>query len=198
MPADTLPSATPAPPTTQHFPRPVIKGEQCSGFGAFTVCASSVLAPWRDVTYGPANMFDDRLDTAWVEGADGDGIGERFTVKFDTVTAINGVSLLNGYHKSNELFHKNGRVASGDCRSGFSPKEGLIDMGTSFDCFDPRSWLGAEGLTSRQVRNRGILQAAMAKAGFQPYRREWWHFSYPAGDAGAAFDFSVSETALPD
>ncbi len=85
-------------------------GEQCTGQGFVTVCASSVLDPWRDVTYGPANMFDNKLDTAWVEGVDGTGNGERLIFEFDTEQMVEGISMLNGYHKSNDLFAKNGRI----------------------------------------------------------------------------------------
>jgi len=75
---------------------------------------------------------------------------------------------------------------------------GVLDMGTSFDCFSPRSWVGAKGLGPIQRRNRGLLADAMLAAGFQPYRKEWWHFSLPAGDAGAAFDFPARRADIPD
>lgn len=75
---------------------------------------------------------------------------------------------------------------------------GVLDMGTSFDCFSPSSWVGAKGLSTTQRRNRGLLADAMLAAGFQPYRKEWWHFSLPEGDAGAAFDFPARRTDIPD
>jgi len=75
---------------------------------------------------------------------------------------------------------------------------GVLDMGTSFDCFSPRSWVGAKGLSTIQRRNRRLLADAMLAAGFQPYRKEWWHFSLPAGDAGTAFDFPARRSDIPD
>ena len=75
---------------------------------------------------------------------------------------------------------------------------GVLDMGTSFDCFSPRSWVGAKGLSTIQRRNRQLLADALLAAGFQPYRKEWWHFSLPEGDAGQAFDFSARSTDIPD
>ena len=109
-PAIDLPPSRQAPTPAAALPRPSMPGEQCTTQGFVSVCASSVLAPWRDVTYGPANMFDNKLDTAWVEGVDGTGAGERLIFEFDTEQTVEGISLLNGYHKSNDLFAKNGRI----------------------------------------------------------------------------------------
>lgn len=86
---------------------------------------------------------------------------------------------------------------TGDCRDTAATL-GVLDMGTSFDCFDQRSWVGAKGLSKVQRQNRKRLTDAMISAGFQPYRKEWWHFSLPAGDSGTAFDFPVNTKSLPD
>jgi D-alanyl-D-alanine dipeptidase len=74
---------------------------------------------------------------------------------------------------------------------------GVLDMGTSFDCFSPRSWVRASGLSAAQRQNRKLLSDAMLAAGFQPYRKEWWHFSLPEGDAGRPFDFPARRTSIP-
>lgn len=74
---------------------------------------------------------------------------------------------------------------------------GVLDMGTSFDCFSARSWVGAKGLTKAQRNNRKVLADAMRSAGFEPYRKEWWHFSLPEGDAGEAFDFPARASDIP-
>lgn len=74
---------------------------------------------------------------------------------------------------------------------------GVLDMGTSFDCFSPRSWVGAKGLSKAQRGNRRLLGDAMQAAGFEPYRKEWWHFSLPEGDAGQAFDFPARASEIP-
>ena len=87
---------------------------------------------------------------------------------------------------------------TGDCRTGTAPEENLIDMGTRFDCFDVKSWYAAKGPTTAQAGNRKRLRDAMIAAGFKPYAREWWHFSYPPGDPGKAFDFPVSLEAVGD
>ncbi|WP_417310102.1 M15 family metallopeptidase [Devosia sp.] len=87
--------------------------------------------------------------------------------------------------------------ATGDCRDT-AATAGVRDMGTSFDCFDPRSWVGAKGLSKAQRANRKALTDAMVSAGFKPYSKEWWHFSLAAGDAGTAFDFPANAASLPD
>jgi zinc D-Ala-D-Ala dipeptidase len=55
--------------------------------------------------------------------------------------------------------------------------DGSLDMGTGFDCFDPRAQLNASGLTGRQRANRMLLTTLMNQAGFAGYRYEWWHFT---------------------
>lgn len=80
------------------------------------------------------------------------------------------------------------RATRGRCTDGEPGASGLLDMGTQFDCFDPMSGAEARDLTRAQRRNREILRRAMTAEGFRPYRREWWHFSYPPGDPGVAYD----------
>ena len=65
-----------------------------------------------------------------------------------------------------------------------------LDMGTGYDCFDPKSHTSADELPQDQKSLRATLVAAMRAQGFQNYPREWWHFSYPHGN-GAAFDVPV-------
>jgi D-alanyl-D-alanine dipeptidase len=66
------------------------------------------------------------------------------------------------------------------------------DMGTRFDFFSPKSWPSDISVGKAVRRNRALLAAAMARAGFQAYDKEWWHFTlrnepFPAG----YFDFPV-------
>lgn len=51
-----------------------------------------------------------------------------------------------------------------------------VDMGGGFDLMDERSHHNAPGLTEEQQRNRRVLCAMMAYAGFAPYECEWWHY----------------------
>ncbi|WP_089154154.1 M15 family metallopeptidase [Micromonospora sp. NBS 11-29] len=53
-----------------------------------------------------------------------------------------------------------------------------VDMGTGFDCFDPRAHT-ADALISDTARaNRALLRELMTAQGFDNYPREWWHYRY--------------------
>jgi len=52
-----------------------------------------------------------------------------------------------------------------------------IDMGSPFDYFGEKSWLGYRGLSSQQRANRLLLKSIMEAHGFRSYRREWWHYT---------------------
>lgn len=67
-----------------------------------------------------------------------------------------------------------------------------IDMGTSFDCFDPLSHTKAAGLAPEQERWRKLLTDAMAQHGFRNYAKEWWHFTYLPERRGRSFDRPVT------
>ena len=106
---------SPAPPVASTprspVPRPSTAAETCQVVaGGHTYCVSSVLAPQYGFTYNPVNLTDGRLDTAWVEGKTGDGIGEWIVMIPAAGKRVRGFELLNGYHKNNDLFQKNGRV----------------------------------------------------------------------------------------
>lgn len=70
--------------------------------------------------------------------------------------------------------------------------DGLPDMGTAFDCFDPRSAIDAD-VGPEATANRARLREAMERNGFAPYRAEWWHFRLVEQPyEGAAFDAPVA------
>lgn len=52
-----------------------------------------------------------------------------------------------------------------------------IDMGTGFDCFDPRAHTADSRITGTARENRQLLRRLMTDAGFVNYDREWWHYS---------------------
>ncbi len=56
-------------------------------------------------------------------------------------------------------------------------RDGSLDMGTGYDCFDPMAHLMVSGLTGQQRANRMLLATLMNQAGFAGYRYEWWHFT---------------------
>lgn len=83
------------------------------------VNASSNLTPEGSNNYG-VPMLDDGLPaTAWVEGKDGDGVGESITFSFPKKyfegegmkdIPFWGFMILNGYHKSQKAWKENGRA----------------------------------------------------------------------------------------
>ncbi|MER2559417.1 MAG: hypothetical protein ABTQ32_01780 [Myxococcaceae bacterium] len=60
--------------------------------------------------YHPTYVLDDDPSTAWVEGVDGDGVGQSLTVKVSTLNKARAVRLVitPGYQKSKTLFAANG------------------------------------------------------------------------------------------
>jgi len=83
-------------------------------------------------------------------------------------------------------------VAACNERGSLRFRDGSLDMGTVYDCFDPKAHMMASGLTGQQRANRMLLAALMVQAGFAGYRYEWWHFTlrdepYP----NTYFDFPV-------
>jgi hypothetical protein len=92
-------------------------GAGCSlacGIG-WTVGASSELESRSGFTYRASNLSDQDVTTAWVEGVPGDGEGEVITALFldgpegETVP-FRGLTLMNGYAKSEGAWESNGRV----------------------------------------------------------------------------------------
>ena len=88
--------------------------------------ASSFLSQDKyNLAHTPERVIDNKLDTAWAEGAAGDGIGECLYMIFDDDYIVSGFSIYAGYHKSKDLYYKNGR-----------PKEIEIEFadGTTLNC----------------------------------------------------------------
>jgi D-alanyl-D-alanine dipeptidase len=55
-------------------------------------------------------------------------------------------------------------------------EDGTVDLGTGFDCFDPRAHFTFADIGAAARANRTLLRDAMVRQGFVPYDREWWHF----------------------
>lgn len=79
-----------------------------------TIVASSVLG----ATYQGSNLFDGKTETAWVEGAKGNGIGEWIKIKLDakkvspssTPFSVFEVGIIPGYAKSKKTWEENNRL----------------------------------------------------------------------------------------
>lgn len=79
------------------------------------------------------------------------------------------------------------------CKAGGGAREdpAEVDMGTSFDCFDPASWTRSAGLSATQRGNRRRLVEVMGRFGFRNYHREWWHFTFNSAGAAPALDRAI-------
>ncbi|MEW6280568.1 MAG: hypothetical protein AB1758_18230 [Candidatus Eremiobacterota bacterium] len=81
----------------------------------WTVSASSHLSPQGKNRYDAQQTNDGKLGTCWSEGSDGTGNGEWLEFRFDDLhqenLAVDGFLIANGYHKSNQAWFDNGRVA---------------------------------------------------------------------------------------
>ena len=65
-------------------------------------------------------------------------------------------------------------------------------MGSGFDLFGLKSWPTSLDVSTEARAYRMLLQLLMRKHGFEPYPKEWWHFTLknePFPDT--YFDFPV-------
>ncbi|MEO1054149.1 MAG: discoidin domain-containing protein [Bacteroidota bacterium] len=62
--------------------------------------------------YAPENLIDRDHTTAWVEGKEGEGIGEWVEFEFNENVIISGIAILNGYTKSEGTYVTNNQVKS--------------------------------------------------------------------------------------
>lgn len=70
---------------------------------------------------------------------------------------------------------------------------GLVDMGTDFDDFSPRSpAFATDGVSAAAQANRARLRDAMTAGGFTVYDGEWWHFDGP----GAAVERPIVDVPI--
>ena len=104
------------------------------------------------------------------------------------------VTLAPGQKAVDPKPHPAGPIADCTAEAGKRTPDDSVDMGTAFDCFDKKSHTLAPKITAEQRRWRSVLVKAMSSRGFHNYPREWWHFSFGAGDAD---DFDVPITARP-
>jgi D-alanyl-D-alanine dipeptidase len=141
----------------------------------------------------------------------GSGKGEAATVRFHPAIPRNRLVTL-GYIASRSA-HSRGHAVDltlvaiprretpafvpgqiyGACNASIEARapDDSLDMGTGFDCFDVLSH-GSAAVSAAQAKNRQTLAKTLTGAGFAPYHREWWHFSFPAGDPGRIFEVDIA------
>lgn len=52
-----------------------------------------------------------------------------------------------------------------------------VDMGSSFDLFDPISNHNSPLISVVQLKRRNLLKSVLIGSGFKSYSKEWWHYS---------------------
>ncbi|MHA7776172.1 NADase-type glycan-binding domain-containing protein [Roseibium sp. M-1] len=113
-PATSQASLTPSRAEPAALPVPSYSGGTCSDAVAagsrLRICASSVLDPQYGNRYGPGNLSDGNLATAWVEGVTGTGAGQRVLIAFDRPRRLAGFEVVNGYAKNRDIYRKNARL----------------------------------------------------------------------------------------
>ncbi|WP_069999272.1 NADase-type glycan-binding domain-containing protein [Cellulosilyticum sp. I15G10I2] len=80
----------------------------------FTIEASSIFSEKvnnNTIIYTPLALCDSDFTTVWVEGADGDGVGEWITIDNEQQFDLDTIQLTNGFTKNEDLYYKNNRIA---------------------------------------------------------------------------------------
>lgn len=88
-----------------------------------------------------------------------------------------------------------------DCTAPYGQRwrDGALDMGTGFDCFDERAHTDNPMINAGARDNRQTLSRAMEKEGFNGYSKEWWHFTYSGeGSPKNVMDFPVTLLGASD
>lgn len=70
--------------------------------------ATSSLSEYN-MTHSPERIFDGDISKAWVEGVNGQGIGESITLYFNREYVLSKVVIHAGYQKNSEIYEKNSR-----------------------------------------------------------------------------------------
>jgi zinc D-Ala-D-Ala dipeptidase len=81
-------------------------------------------------------------------------------------------------------------VDAGAVKADGSP----IDFGTEYDFLDPRSHTENPAMSAEVLASRRKLKAAFEAAGFENYRREWWHYTYKTAQTGRAANAPVTQS----
>lgn len=87
-------------------------GDQAKAALSITATASSTRVPLKSYTYEAAQVLDKNLQTAWIEGVPGPGLGEWIRCDFDREVKLNRITLTPGYFKNPSIWKQNNRLAA--------------------------------------------------------------------------------------
>jgi hypothetical protein len=120
--AQELPLTTAEVWAADELAEPMLEGEVFAGCSlgcalGWTTTVSSFLPRQGSNSYDVVRIEDGRAGTAWVEGVEGDGAGERVTFTLDPEGLPRGESVplwgfevVNGYARDERTWRNNGRV----------------------------------------------------------------------------------------
>lgn len=74
---------------------------------------------------------------------------------------------------------------------GLARDGALLDFGSRFDLFDPRSATASTAVPAPARANRARLAALMARHGFANYPREWWHYTLTSAKGLKPLDVDI-------
>jgi D-alanyl-D-alanine dipeptidase len=76
-----------------------------------------------------------------------------------------------------EIYRRGDKLRSCLLPFGVRFRDNSINMGTGFDCFDPKANTFHNNLTEIEKKNRKILYDVMTQNNFNNYEKEWWHYT---------------------
>lgn len=106
----------------------------------YGVNASSTLRPVE--TYNADKAKDWERGTAWVEGKEGDGVGEYLVLKLKKPAPITQIGLIPGYAKSRDAYFNNNRVAqmTAVINGDYKVTSTIPDEFTSYNLQHPKAY----------------------------------------------------------
>lgn len=111
-PSPSKPSTSPTKDASDDRDVPVSSNPQTATPLKITATASSTRLAVQSNTYYAANAIDGKRSTAWIEGADGAGIGEWIRFDFDREIVVHRILFQPGYFKSEDIWKQNNRLAA--------------------------------------------------------------------------------------
>jgi len=78
------------------------------------VTASSTLSGGSVYDYSPKLVIDQDFSTSWVEGVEGNGIGEWIKMQFSAPGRINTLGIVPGFAKNPDLYQENNRIKTAE------------------------------------------------------------------------------------
>ncbi len=96
-----------------------------------TATASSSHPDEGSLGYGPEKSVDGDTATAWVEGAEGLGVGESVTLELASKQDVVLVCVMNGYTSDQAHYQRNGRVRDYSTTTDQGSATGALDAGTA-------------------------------------------------------------------